>query len=182
MRLTALLAIVLAAAACSGGSSHSSSGGATSSGPPVATTLPDAGTVRLSDGKTYTVVAPGGTLQLDNLALKIQSLDWQKNVSVTFKPPGTSTYAVFTVTIENRSDQAATVLPTQIWLRSTLNHTYLAADADVPRPLIGKHLQPGAKATGTLVFPLPGKVEGGLLVYRFGDTPAGATHVGIARY
>jgi hypothetical protein len=181
MRLTALLAIALATAACSGGSSSSSSGGATS-GPPVATTLPNAGTVRLSDGKTYTVVAPGQTLELDNLALKIRSLSWHKNVSVTFKPPGTSTYAVFTVTVENRGDQAGTVLATQIWLRSTLNHAYLAADADVPRPLIGKQVQPGAKVTGALVFPLPGRVDGGLLVYRFGDTPAGAKHVGIARY
>jgi uncharacterized protein DUF4352 len=182
MRLTALLAMVLVAAACSGGSSASSSGGGATSGPPVATTLPGSGTVRLSDGKTYTVAAPGQTLQLDNLGLKIRSLSWQKNVSVKYKPPGTSTYAVFTVTMENRGDQAETVQPTQIWLRSTVNHAYLAADADVPRPLIGKQLQPASKATGTLVFPLPGKLDGGLLVYRFGDTPAGAKHVGIARY
>jgi hypothetical protein len=48
--------------------------------------------------------------------------------------------------------------------------------------LIGRQLQAGERTTGTLAFPLPGKQPGGLLVYRFGDTPAGARHVGIARY
>jgi hypothetical protein len=90
---------------------------------------------------------------------------------------------VFTVAITNNSNQAATVEPTQVWLRTTLNHTYLAAPgANTPRPLIGRQLQAGERAVGTLAFPLPGRQPGGLLVYRFGDTPAGARHVGIASY
>jgi ABC-type glycerol-3-phosphate transport system substrate-binding protein len=182
MRLTALLAIVLATAACSGGSSAATSAG---SGPsaPAATVLPASGTVKLSDGITYTVAAPGTTLRLDNLTLRIMGLRWEKHVPVTVTPPGTRVFAVFTVAIANNSDQAATVQPTQVWLRTTLNHTYLAAPgANTPRPLIGRQLQAGERTTGTLAFPLPGKQPGGLLVYRFGDTPAGARHVGIARY
>ena len=87
MGLTALLAIALATAACSGGSSSSGSSTAGSTpGAPVAKTLPTSGTVRLSDGITYTVAAPGQTLSLDNLSLKIRSMRWQKDVSVPVKP------------------------------------------------------------------------------------------------
>src|SRR6476661_4733462 len=85
MRLTALLAIVLATTACSGGSSGATSAG---SGPsaPTATVLPASGTVKLSDGITYTVAAPGATLRLDNLALRIVGLRWEKHVPVTDAP------------------------------------------------------------------------------------------------
>lgn len=182
MRLTALLAIVLATAACSGGSSSASSAGSGRSAP-TATVLPASGTVKLSDGITYTVAAPGTTLSLDNLALRIMGLRWEKHVPATVTPPGTRIFAVFTVAITNNSNQPATVEPTQVWLRTTLNHTYLAAaGANTPRPLIGRQLREGERAIGTLAFPLPGRQPGGLLVYRFGDTPAGARHVGIARY
>jgi hypothetical protein len=182
LRLTALVAILLATAACSGGSSGATSAG---SGPsaPTATVLPASGTAKLSDGITYTVAAPGTTLRLDNLALRIIGLSWEKHVPVTVTPPGTRTFAVFTVSVTNGGNQAATVQPTQVWLRTMLNHTYLAAPgANTPRPLIGRQLQAGERVTGTLAFPLPGRQQGGLLVYRFGDTPAGARHVGIARY
>src|SRR6478752_5889212 len=88
MRLTALLAIVLATTACSGGSSGATSAG---SGPsaPTATVLPASGTVKLSDGITYMVAAPGATHRLDNLALRIVGLRWEKHVPVTVTPPGT---------------------------------------------------------------------------------------------
>lgn len=182
MRLTALLAIALATAACSGGSSGATSAGSGTSAP-TATVLPASGTVKLSDGITYTVAAPGTTLRLDNLALRIMGLRWERHVPVTVTPPGTRIFAVFTVAIANDSNQAATVEPTQVWLRTSLNHTYLAAaGANTPRPLIGRQLRAGERAVGTLAFPLPGRQPGGLLVYRFGDTPAGARHVGIARY
>ena len=182
MRLTALLAILVATAACSGVSSGATSAGSGASAP-TATVLPASGTVKLSDGITYTVAAPGATLRLDNLALRIMGLRWEKHVPVTVTPPGTRIFAVFTVAITNNSNQVATVQPTQVWLRTTLNHTYLAAaGANTPRPLIGRQLQAGERAVGTLAFPLPGRQPGGLLVYRFGDTPAGARHVGIARY
>src|SRR3954449_7566472 len=182
MRLTALLAILLATTACSGGSSGAPSAG---SGPsaPAATVLPASGTVKLSDGITYTVAAPGTTLRLDNLALRIMGLRWEKQVPVTVAPPGTRIFAVFTVAITNNSNQTATVEPTQVWLRTTLNYTYLAAaGANTPRPLVGRQLREGERAIGTLAFALPGRQPGGLLVYRFGDTPAGARHVGLARY
>ena len=95
MRLTALLAIVLATAACSGGSSGATSAGSGTSAP-VATVLPASGTVKLSDGITYTVAAPGTTLRLDNLTLRIMGLRWEKHVPVTVTPPGTRIFAVFT--------------------------------------------------------------------------------------
>ena len=75
-RLTTLLAVALAVAACSSGSSPSSPS-PTSSGAPVATTLPASGTVRLSDGITYTVAAPGRTLHLDNVTLRIDAADFR---------------------------------------------------------------------------------------------------------
>src|SRR5689334_24565580 len=72
MRLTALLAIVLATTACSGGSSGATSAG---SGPsaPTATVLPASGTVKLSDGITYTVAAPGATLRSEEHTSELQS-------------------------------------------------------------------------------------------------------------
>jgi hypothetical protein len=181
-RLTALLAVAIAAAACSGGSS-SSSPPASSQGPPVVSTLPASGTVRLSDGKTYTVAPPGATLHLDNLKLHIHNVGWNHHIDVGVTPPGTRIYAVFSVDVSNLTTSTQTISAIQIWLRNTLNHTFLAsAGAKVPDPLIGRSVQPGQTVTGDLVFPLPGRMEGGLLVYRFGDTPAKATHVGIARY
>jgi hypothetical protein len=181
-RISALLALVLAAAACGGGSSGGDSA-PVSHGPPVVSTLPPSGTVRLSDGIVYTVAKPGTTLHLDNLTLRIVAMHWSSHVSVQVTPPGTRVYAVFTVTIGNQTSSAAVVQSTQIWLRNTLNHTFLASGtAKVAGQLIGKTLGPGESVTGSLVFPVPGKQQGGLLVYRFGDTPAKATHVGIARF
>ena len=183
-RLTAPLALLLLAAACSGGGSATSGGGGTTAQPvPTADSLPRSGTVRLSDGVVYTVVAPGVTLKLDNVTLRIRSLRWRRHVSVAVKPPGTRIYAVFTVTMGNLTGDNVTVLPTQIWLRNEGNRPFLAAgQAGVPDPLVGATLPAGGSVTGTLVFPLPGKLDGGLLLYRIGDLPATARHVGIARY
>jgi len=181
LRLTALLAVVLAAAACS--SSSGSSAPASGQGPPTASTLPASGTVKLSDGKIYTVAAPGETLHLDNLTLHINKVGWNRHIDAPVTPPGTRTYAVFSVDVSNGTKTTQSIQATQIWLRNTLNHTYLASvAAKVPDPLIGQRIQPGQKVTGDLVFALPGHMQGGLLVYRFGDQPATATHVGIARY
>jgi hypothetical protein len=167
-----------------GGSSSSS--GLASSGPsvPTAATLPPSGTVKLPDGITYTVAAPEQTLRLDNLTLRITGLDWRSSVPGAVGPPGTKLYAVFRVRLGNASTtEPGTVSATQIWLRNTLNHTFLASGtANIPRQLIGMTLSPGQTVTGTLVFPVPGKQQGGLLVYRFGDTPASAKHVGVARF
>ncbi|MDX6523691.1 MAG: hypothetical protein QOI17_1204 [Gaiellales bacterium] len=185
-RLTTLLLIALAATACSGGAAGSfSASGPAGSGltVPTASTLPPSGTVKLADGIIYTVAAPGTTLRLDNLTLRILSVAWRKHISVAVEPPGTSIFAQFTVRITNGTTDTATVGATQIWLRNPLNHTFLAAaTAQVPKQLIGASLAPGQATTGTLVFPLPGKQQGGLLVYRFGDTPASAKHVGVARF
>ncbi len=185
-RLTSPLALLLLAAACSSGGSSPSSPGTTVATVPTATTLPPSGTVKLSDGVTYTVVAPGTTLKLDNITLRIDRLRWLKHVDVTFNPPGTRLYAVFTVTITNLSGGDVTLAPTQIWLRNSANRPFLAAglagQTGLPRALMGAKLLAGAPVTGTLVFPLPGKLSGGLLVYRLGDLPATAKHVGIARY
>src|SRR5262245_49404985 len=120
--------MLLLAVACSGGGSASGSS-ATSTGAsvPTADTLPQSGTVELSDGVIYTVVPPGETLKLDNVTLRIDHLDWRRHVSVAVKPPGTRVYAVFTVTVGNRSGQDATLGPTQIWLRNEGNRPFLAA-------------------------------------------------------
>jgi hypothetical protein len=184
-RLIAPLAMLLVAAACSGGGSASGGHPATSTAPSVPTvdTLPPTGTVKLSDGVIYTVVAAGTTLKLGNVTLRIDSLEWRHHVSVPVHPPGTRIYAVFTVTVGNRSGEDVTLGPTQIWLRNEGNRPFLAAGgADVPHPLVNASLPAGGTVTGTLVFPLPAKLAGGLLLYRLGDLPATAKHVGIARY
>jgi hypothetical protein len=185
MRLVALLLLALLAAGCMGGSGSASLGtsGGTSA-VPAAQTLPASGTAKLPDGKVYTVAAPGRTLSLDNLTLRIIAVQWRSSVPGAISPPGTKLYAVFRVRLGNASGtEPGTVAPTQIWLRNTLNHTFLASGtATVAGQLVGKTLGPGESATGSLVFPVPGKQQGGLLVYRFGDTPARANHVGIARF
>jgi hypothetical protein len=183
-RLTAPLALVLLAAACSGGGGAASTpSGSTAASVPTVATLPGHGTVKLSDGVIYTVVAPATTLKLDNVELRIDNVRWAKSISVPFTPLGTRIYAVFTVTVTNLSGGDTTLSPTQIWLRNQGNRPFLAAgQANVPHPLVGAALPAGGSVTGTLVFPLPAKLAGGLLLYRLGDLPATAKHVGIARY
>jgi hypothetical protein len=171
------------AAGCMGGGGSSSGSTAGSSSVPTATTLPPSGTAKLPDGIVYTVAAPEQTLRLDNLTLRIVEMQWRTSVAGTVAPPGTRLYGVFRVRLGNTSTAAGTVTPTQIWLRNTLNHTFLASGAaQVPHQLIGMTIAAGQTVTGTLVFPVPGKQQGGLLVYRFGDTPAKAKHVGVARF
>jgi len=48
----------------------------------------------------------------------------------------------------------------------------------------GPARRPRGRVTGRVVFPMPGKTAGGLLVYSFADAAAiaKATHVGLARY
>jgi Domain of unknown function (DUF4352) len=180
-----LLLLLLATAACTGGSD--AAGEPPASGTqsvPEADQLPAEGTVRYS-GRIYTVAAPGTTLELDDVALRIDSFGWQKNISVPVEPPGTRTFAIFNVTVTNRGEEDATVLPTQIWLLDTGNRPFIAAaNAEVNDLLIGKVIAPGESVTGTLVYPLPRKLDGGLLVYRLADATgiAKAPHVGLLRY
>jgi Domain of unknown function (DUF4352) len=183
-RLTGLLLVATLAASCMGGGSSASSSSPVSSAVPTATTLPASGTAKLPDGIVYTVAAPGQTLRLDNLTLRLVSLQWRTSVPGAIAPPGTKLYAVFRARLGNADPtHPGQVSPTQIWLRNTLNHTFLASGtAHVPHQLIGMTIAPGQTVTGTLVFPVPGKQQGGLLVYRFGDTPAKAKHVGVARF
>ena len=73
---------------------------------------------------------------------------------------------VVRVTLTNRSGATRTVSPTQIWLLDAENHAYLAsATAKVGHPLLGQSIGPGQSATGTLVYPTPGRQTGNLLVY-----------------
>ena len=177
------LIAVLAAAGCGGG------GSATSGGPvntaPAAKTLPATGTVTLPDGKVYTVVAPGQTLTLNDLTLKILSVHWRHSMAVAVPPPGTRTYAVVAATIKNTGSDQAVVAPTQIWLLDQAGHTHLAAQvAHLPGQLIGRAVPSGQERSGLLVYPMPARTPGSLLVYTFADAQAiaGATHVGVARY
>ena len=174
----------MTAAACSGGSSAGSS---STHGPtvPQATTLPASGTVQLPNHLIYTVVPAGQTLQLDDIALKILNVGWTRTVKGAVKPPGTTIFAIVAVTITNRTSKTQKVGPTQIWLIDPGMQVFLSSPAaQVPRPVVGHPIPAGGTYTGHLVFALPRKVPGGLLVYRFADADAiaHAKRVGVARY
>jgi Domain of unknown function (DUF4352) len=181
VRRTALLvAAALAAAGCSGGGSAS----AGSNTAPPSSTLPVSGTVTYKDGKVYTVAPLGSTLELDDVAVKVDGVAWTKAIEAPL-PPGTSIFGVVRLTLTNRSNATQTVSATQIWLLDPKNRAFLAsAAAKVEHPLVGASLGPGQSATGTLVFPAPGRQKGNLLVYRFADATdiAHAQHVGLVRY
>lgn len=173
--------LVAAAAACSGGGSSS----ATSSSVPTATTLPGSGTVSLG-GRVYTVAAPGQTLSLDDIKVRVHGVRWVRSAGVPAAPPGTTRYAIATLTVANAGTVPYRIALTQIWLLDPARVPYLAAArSSAPRPLVGAELAPGGSRTGTLVFPAPRKFPAGsLLVYRFADAGAiaKAKHVGIARF
>jgi hypothetical protein len=157
--------------------------GSAASAPP-SSTLPSSGTVTYTDGKVYTVAPLGKTLVLDDLSLTVDGIEWTKQVNAPL-PPGTSIFGVVRVTLTNTSSVTVTVSPTQIWLLDSQNHAYLAsAAAKVDHPLLGASLGPGKSATGTLVFPTPGRQTGNLLVYQFADAThiARAKHVGLIGY
>jgi hypothetical protein len=152
---------------------------------PAAKTLPSTGSVTLPDGKVYTVVAPGQTLTLKDLTFKIISVHWRKSMAVAATPPGTRTFAVVAATIKNTGSTEATVGPTQIWLLDQGMRTHLAVQvAHLPGQLIGKAVPAGQEKSGLLVYAMPARTPGSLLVYTFADAQAiaGATHVGVARY
>jgi Domain of unknown function (DUF4352) len=180
-RAALLAAAVLVAAACSGGGSGASAGSNTA---PPSSTLPVSGTVTYKDGKVYTVAPLGKKLVLDDLSLTVDGVEWTKQIDAPLTP-GTTIFGVVRVTLTNRSDVTETVSPTQIWLLDSQNRAYLAsAAAKVDHPILGAALGPGQSATGTLVFPAPGRETGNLLVYQFADAThiARAKHVGLITY
>jgi hypothetical protein len=184
-RIIPLLALLLASA-CSGGGNASSGSPPASSGPDVREVdqLPDEGTVRYN-GRIYTVAAPRTTLELDDVSLRIDSFGWAKNVPVQVEPPGTAAFGVFQVTITNMSSDDVTLRPTQIWLLDSGNHPFIpAAGAEVGNLLVGKVLPAGGTVKGTLVYAVPKRLSGGLLLYRLADADGIATaeHVGLLRY
>ncbi|MGN6379203.1 MAG: DUF4352 domain-containing protein [Gaiellales bacterium] len=152
---------------------------------PQAKTLPTSGTVRLPDGRVYTVAAPGTPLVLDDIKVRLLSVNWVRSAGVANPPPGTSRYAVVVLSVQNLSSAAHTIPVTQFWLLDPGLHEYLPrARSSVPQPLVGKRVEPGAGVRGSLVFPTPGEfARGTLLVYRFADAAAiaHAKHVGILR-
>ena len=181
-RVAALALIVLAAAGCSGGSAAS---GGTNTAPP-SSTLPSSGTVTYTDGKVYTVAPLGSRLVLDGISVKVDGIEWIRDLKAPL-PPGTTVFGVVRITLTNTSGADQTVAPTQIWLLDSKNHAFLAsvaAAAEVGHPLVGMSIGPGQSATGTLVYPAPGRQNGNLLVYRFADATdiAHATHLGLIRY
>ena len=182
IRCALCLIAVLAAAGCGGGSATSAGSINTA---PHAKTLPATGTVTLPDGKVYTVVAPGQTLILKDLTFKIISVRWRQSITATGTPPGTRIYAVVAATLKNTGSEQATVGPTQIWLLDQGGHTHLAVQvAHLPGQLVGKAVPAGQAVSGLLVYPMPARTPGSMLVYTFADAQAiaGATHVGVARY
>lgn len=182
--LVPALAAALLLAGCSSGSGGGS--GVAPSGPPVVTRLPTSGTVRYKgDGRIYTITPPGRVLRLDDIDLQVRSVAYRRSVHVTFKPPGTRTFAVVTLTVTNITKQPETIAPTQIWLRNAAGFPYLAAQArGVSKNLLTTPIPAGDAVTGTLVFPVPRRETGYLLVYRFADARAiaKAGHVGLVKY
>jgi hypothetical protein len=189
--VTRLVALVLVAACLAGcGSGGDSSTG--SPGPKRVATLPTSGTVTYTDGRVYTVAPLGSVLRLDDIAVKVQKVDWKPEVDlgsvggVSIKPPpGTKTFGVVTLTVTNTSRKPERLGVTQIWLRNAAGSPYLAAaTANVPDNLLNMAIRPGKTVTGTLVYPTPAKATGYLLVYRFDDAKAiaKANHVGLLRY
>ncbi len=182
-RAVALVVVAACLAGCSSGGGGGSS--AASSGPKRVATLPTSGTVTYTDGRVYTVAPLGAVLRLDDIAVKVQSVVWKPSVKVGFKPPGTTTYGLVTLTVTNMTQKPERVGLTQIWLRNAAGSPYLAAAvADVPKNLLGMPIPAGKSVTGTLVYPTPQKETGYLLVYRFNDAKAiaKANHVGLLRY
>ena len=182
--LVALTVVTLTLAGCAG----SGGGGGTSNGPasaPPASTLPTSGTVTYTDGRVYTVAPLHTALRLDDVVVRVRSVVWRPSVKVGFKPPGTTTYGLVTLTITNLTHTSQKVALTQIWLRNAAGAPYLAAaTANVPRNLFGLPIPAGKSVTGTLVYPAPQRETGYLLVYRFADAKAiaKAKHVGLLAY
>ena len=182
-RLIALVAAALVLAGCSSGGGGSSAG---PSGPPVVTRLPTSGTVRYKgDGRIYTIAPLGRVLRLSDIDVQVRGVVYRRSVKVAFKPPGTTTFAVVTLTVTNTTKARQVIGPTQIWLRNPTGFPYLAAQTTaVPKNLLTTPIGAGAAVTGTLVFPVPRHETGYLLVYRFGDAKAiaKAKHVGLVKY
>jgi Domain of unknown function (DUF4352) len=180
-RLLVLSGVALCLAACGGGGG-SSSAPATA---PRVSTLPTSGTVTYTDGRVYTVAPVHTTLRLDDINVRVQSVTWQRSVKVGFRPPGTRMFALVRLTVTNLTHATQRVALTQIWLRNAAGAPYLAAAvASVPRNLLTLPIAPGKAVTGTLVYPVPQRETGYLLVYRFGDAKAiaKAKHVGLLAY
>jgi hypothetical protein len=175
--------VVLAAAGCSGGSSTPV---ASTASVRTASTLPDSGTVKLPDGRIYTVAAPGQPLRLDDVQVDLRRVRWSKSVKVTVAPPGTSDYAIVKASVTNRGKLTRKITLTQFWLLDPSRHEYLAVpSSNVPGNLVGRVVHPGQTVRGTLVYPTAGRFSAGtLLVYRFADSAAiaHAKHVGLARF
>jgi hypothetical protein len=182
-RIVPVLAAALVITGCSSGGGGSSSG---ASGPPVVTRLPTSGTVRYKgDGRIYTIAPLGRVLRLDDIDLQVRGVTYRRSVKVAFTPPGAKTFAVVTLTVTNASKKRQTVGPTQIWLRNAAGFPYLAARTSaVPKNLLTTPIPAGDAVTGTLVFPVPQRETGYLLVYRFADAAAiaKAKHVGLVKY
>lgn len=182
-RVAVLVLAAVAASGCSGGGAATS--GASNTAPP-SSTLPVSGTVTYTDGKVYTVAPLGSKLVLDDVSVRVDGIEWTHDLKAPL-PPGTTVFGVVRVTLTNTSGVDQTVAPTQIWLLDSKNHAFVASAAaadEVDHPLVGMSIAPGKSATGTLVYPAPGRQTGNLLVYRFADATAiaRATHVGLVAY
>jgi Domain of unknown function (DUF4352) len=152
----------------------------------TASTLPASGTVKLPDGRIYTVAAPGQPLRLDDVEVDLRRVKWSKSVKVAVAPPGTSVYAIVKASVTNRGKVTRKITLTQFWLLDPARHEYLAVpNSNVPKDLVGRLINPGQTLRGTLVYPTAGRFSSGeLLVYRFADSAAiaKAKHVGLARF
>ena len=180
-RAPALIAIAACLCGCSGG--HGGSDGGTTA--PPSSTLPRSGTVTFTDDRVYTVAPLGRLLRLPDITVRVDGVAWTRSVNSVFKPPGTHTYGVVTLTVRNLTHATQRIGTTQIWLRDAAGNPHLvAAGARVPKNLLTLPIPAGRSVTGTLAFPAPRRETGYLLVYQFADARAiaKATHVGLLRY
>ena len=164
--------IAATAAACSGGSgSGSSAPTASSSGPAQ---------------PTYTIAKPGTELHLGDISVRIMKIEWRRHVDVQVELPGTRVYAIVRLRVANTGDTPGTITPTQFWLLDSNRREFLTSrKPDVPDPLVGRTIKPGAAAAGQLVFGVPHRIlSGSVLVYQFKDARAiaAATHVGLVQF
>ncbi len=163
--------IAATAAACSGGSGSGSSAPPASSGPPQ---------------PTYTIAKPGTELHLGDISVRIMKIEWRRHVDVQVELPGTRVYAIVRLRVANTGDTPGTITSTQFWLLDSNRREFLSAlRPDVPDPLVGRTVKPGAAVAGQLVFGVPHRIlSGSVLVYQFKDAKAiaAATHVGLIQF
>ena len=87
-------------------------------------------------------------------------IEWRRHVDVQVELPGTRVYAIVRLRVANTGDTPGTITPTQFWLLDSNRREFLSArKLDVPDPLVGRTVKPGAAVAGQLVFGVPHRIR-----------------------